>query len=93
MGGGSSLWTYCRDDSVIPEVETLVERSAGKALEDFPSVAHRRSSLIQSIVKALEMDPMWIPLYNVTGQLEAPPTPDLEPELEPVVSRMKEVPL
>jgi len=44
------------------------------------------------MVKALEMDPKWIPLYNITGQLEAPPVPDLEPELEPVISKTKKVP-
>jgi hypothetical protein len=82
-------WTYSSDDSALPEVETLIERSADRALEDFPALANRRSSLVQSMVKALEMDSKWIPLYNVTGQLEAPPIPDLEPELEPVVSKIK----
>jgi hypothetical protein len=43
------------------------------------------------MVKALEMDPKWIPLYNITGKLEAPPIPDLEPELEPVLSKTREV--
>jgi hypothetical protein len=83
---------YNSDTSALPEVETLIERSADKALEDFPALANRRSSLIRSMVKALEMDSKWIPLYNITGQLEAPPVPDLEPELEPVVSKTKKVP-
>jgi len=38
------------------------------------------------------MDSEWIPLYNVTGQLETPPVPDLEPDLEPVISKTKKVP-
>ena len=70
----------------------MIERSADRALEDFPCAVNRRSSLVQSMVKALEVDSKWIPLYNVTGKLEAPSTPDLEPELEPVVAKIKEVP-
>jgi len=85
-------WAYDNDSSALPEVETLIERSADRALEDFPALVNRRSSLVQSMVKALEMDSEWIPLYNITGQLEAPPIPDLEPELEPVVSITKKVP-
>jgi len=71
----------------------LIERSADRALEDFPYAVNRRSSLVQSMVKALEVDPKWIPLYNITGKLEAPSTPDLESELKPVVAKIKEVPL
>ena len=89
---GSELRAWTRsDNSALLEVETLVERSADRALEDVPSVVDHRSNLVQSIVKALETDPKWIPLYNITGRLEAPPIPDLEPELEPVVSRIKKV--
>ena len=80
------------DNPPLPEVETLIERSADRALENFPSIVTRRSSLVQSMVKALEMDSKWIPLYNITGQLEVPPIPDLEPELDLVVSRTQEVP-
>lgn len=75
-----------------PEVEALIERSADRALEHFPCATNRRSSLVQSMVKALEVDSKWIPLYNITGKLEAPSTPDVEPELEPVVAKIKEVP-
>ena len=89
---GLWAWTCSSDDPTLPEVETLVERSADRALEDFPALINRRSSLVQSMVKALEMDPKWIPLYNITGQLEAPSIPDLEPELEPVVFATKKVP-
>lgn len=85
-------WTYSSDTYAFPEVETLIERSADKALEDFPALVNRRSSLVQSMVKALEMDSKWIPLYNITGKLEAPLVPDLEPELEPVISKTKKVP-
>lgn len=70
----------------------MIERSAGRALEDFPALLNRRSSLVQSMVKALEIDSKWIPLYNISGQLEVPPIPDLEPELGLVVSRTKKVP-
>lgn len=79
------------DYSALPEVETLVERSADRALEGSPCLANHRSSLIQSLVKALEMDSKWIPLYNATGRLEAPSIPDVESELEPAVSKTKEV--
>ena len=88
---GSCSRTYNSYNFALPEVETLVERSTDRALEDFPSVVDRRSSLVQSMVKALEMDPTWIPLYNITGRLEAPSIPDLEPELEPVVSKIETV--
>ena len=70
----------------------MIERSADRVLEDFPSIVGRRSGLVQSMVKALEMDPTWIPLYNVTGRLKAPPILDLEPQLEPVVSKIEKVP-
>lgn len=44
------------------------------------------------MVKALEMSSEWVSLYNVTGRLEVPSIPDLESELEPVVSKTKKVP-
>lgn len=69
----------------------MIERSVDRALEDFPTLVNRRSSLARSIIKALEMDSGWIPLFNITGQLEAPPIPNLEPELEPVVSKTRKV--
>ena len=84
-------WTYSSDTSALPEVETLIGRSADKALEDFPALVNCRSTLVQSMVKALEMDSKWIPLYNTTGQLEVPSVPGLEPELEPVISKTKKV--
>lgn len=90
--GELRAWTHNSDASTLPEVETLIERSADKALEEFPALVNCRSSLVQSMVKALEMNSKWIPLYNGTGRLEAPPVPDLEPELEPVVSKTREVP-
>jgi hypothetical protein len=80
------------DDSPILEVETLIERSVDKVLEGLPCIVDHRSGLVQSMFKALEMDSKWIPLYNITGRLEVPPTPDLDPELESVVSKTKEVP-
>ena len=70
----------------------MIERSVDSVIEDSPSVVDRRSSLVQSLVKALEADSNWIPLYDATGKLEAPPTPDLEPELESVVVKIKQVP-
>lgn len=69
----------------------LIERSTDRALEDFPSAINCRSSLVQSMVRALEVDSKWIPLYNITGKLEAPSTLDIEPELEPLVAKIKEV--
>lgn len=81
------------DNSTLSEVETLVERFTDRALEDFPALLNRRSSFVQCVFKALEMDSKWIQLYNITGRLEAPPILGLEPELEPVVSKLKEVPL
>lgn len=70
----------------------MVEQFADRALEDFPALKSCRSNLVQCIVKALEMDSNWIQLYNMTGRLEAPPILDIEPELEPVVSKLKKVP-
>lgn len=75
----------------LPEVETLIERSVDRALEDFPALVNRQSSVVQSMVRALEADSKWITLYNITGQLEVPPIPDLEPELDPVISRIRTV--
>lgn len=69
----------------------MIERAADRALEDFPTLVNRRSDIIRSIVGAVKMDSKWIPLYNVTGQLEAPSIPDLEPKLEPVVSKTRKV--
>lgn len=79
------------DTSTILEVETLVGKFADRTLEEFPALTNRRTSLVQCMVKALETDSNWIQLYNVTGRLETPPVQDLELELEPVVSRLKEV--
>jgi len=89
--GESRARTYNSDPFALPEVETLIERSADRALEDFPTLCDCRSSLVQSLLKALEMDSRWIPLYNATGQLEAPPIPNHKPELEPVFSKTKKV--
>jgi len=83
---------YNSNNSAPSEVETLIERTADRALEDFPALVNRRSSLIRSVVNALETDSNWIPLYNITGKLEASQIPDLEPELEPVIFKTKEVP-
>jgi len=69
----------------------LIEMTVDRALEDFPGLVDCRSTLIQSMVKALETDSKWVPLYNVTGQLEVPPIPDLEPKLKPVISKTKEL--
>lgn len=92
---GGELWvrTYSGVNSVLSEVETLVERFADRTLEDFPALTNCRSSLVQCMVKALEVDSNWIQLYNITGRLEAPSILDLEPELEPAVSKLKMVPL
>lgn len=84
--------TYGRDNSALPEVETLVERFTDRTLEDFPALTSRRSSIVQRVVEALEMDANRTRLYNVTGRLEVPPLLDLEPELEPVHLELKRVP-
>ena len=91
--GESRARTYNNDTFALPEVETLIERSTDRALEDFPTLVGCRSSLVQSLLKALEMDSQWIPLYNTTGKLEAPPIQNHKPELEPVFSKTKKVPL
>jgi hypothetical protein len=86
------VWTHDDGNPALPEVETLVERVADRALEDFPTLVNYRSNLVQSLVKALEVDPGWIQLYDTTGRLEAPKILNLEPELGPAIFKIEKVP-
>lgn len=73
------------------EVEALIEHSVAQVLSKSPALLHQHKTLVEVLVRELESDVKWVALYSITGQLDAPETPELDGELGAALRETKEV--
>jgi trafficking protein particle complex subunit 10 len=68
----------------------VLEQGVDEALSECPQYQPNRSRLIALMIQALESDPSWVELYDITGELKVP-TSKNDDAPEEILSRVREV--